>query len=841
MKLPTHKKKNPFRADRTIEALHENMQILTGQRGDKLFSAITKAQVSSLDLTTNKSLLLKNQFSSGETVVEAATKPLNVVGTGGFGSILVSWDSPTFKGFAYAEIWRYTDDELHNAILLGTTSATLFGDVVPLGSTFYYWIRFVNLNVIAGPYHSFSGVKVVTSRDIGKIIEDVEGELEKGALVGRLSSDIEGSKSAIDVVDVDLQGSKNAINDNIQAVKDTVDITDTIMAAQVSFADIAAKVLSVSETEVSSAKISAAKKTVADLKQAMAVTMAELETAYKSADSDTNSTVSSLAKTVSDADSALATSISELDTAYKSADSDTNSTVSSLAQTVSDADSALATSISELDTAYKSADSDTNSTVSSLAQTVSDADSALATSISELDTAYKSADSDTNSTVSSLAQTVSDADSALATSITELETAYKSADSDTNSTVSSLAQTVSDADSALATSITELETDYKSADSDTNSTVSSLAQTVSDADSALAESINTVSTKVNGEMTSAIETNSRAVANIKKDGSDAYQALWSVKAQAGDIKAGIGIIVDSATGESQVGISASQFFVFDPNNPGGFSAPFIIDNGVVQIKKALIEAATIQVLNAQEINADTVSAGIEITTPTINSAVINGAEINIGAGGSYNGHHFHVNSAGNLYAENAIIRGSVYADSGYFRGNITGANGTFSGRLEATDGYFSGTIYAEHIQGDVTSAIVKSANPAKLERTGTKTFLRVHVAANPRDRHIVLPTVDIEGRTSDRGSHIHGRARYIAGGKTIYGPIKSVGYNYASTSDYPSAVKYMAIPANWSGHCYIQLNVTERQDNSSREVSMSMFVSNNKAAVQLITKGTDLT
>ncbi|MGR5465490.1 phage tail tip fiber protein, partial [Photobacterium damselae] len=70
----------------------------------------------------------------------------------------------------------------------------------------------------------------------------------------------------------------------------------------------------------------------------------------------------------------------------------------------------------------------------------------------------------------------------------------------------------------------------------------------------------------------AVQENTQVIEEINSDGSKAYQSMWSVKAQAGDIKAGIGILADS-NGKSQVAIAASQFFVFDPNVEGGATQP----------------------------------------------------------------------------------------------------------------------------------------------------------------------------------------------------------------------------------------------------------------------------
>jgi hypothetical protein len=150
---------------------------------------------------------------------------------------------------------------------------------------------------------------------------------------------------------------------------------------------------------------------------------------------------------------------------------------------------------------------------------------------------------------------------------------------------------------------------------------------------------------------SGVKSNSSAISTINKDGSAAYKTMWSTKAQAGDIKAGIGIIADS-DGISQVAISASQFIVFDPNVDGGSTQPlFAIDKGNVIIPKAFIEKATIQILNAQTIIADEVKAGISINSPIINGGQVTGGWAGFGTGGRFGGYYTKIHSNGTIETE----------------------------------------------------------------------------------------------------------------------------------------------------------------------------------------------
>ncbi|SHO54414.1 phage tail tip fiber protein [Vibrio quintilis] len=237
-----------------------------------------------------------------------------------------------------------------------------------------------------------------------------------------------------------------------------------------------------------------------------------------------------------------------------------------------------------------------------------------------------------------------------------------------------------------------------------------------------------------------VDTTEQSIEYINKNGTKAYKALWSKKASASGITAGIGLIAKS-DGTSQVAISASQFFVFDPNKPGNLTPALAIDKGKVIIPQALIESATIQIIQAQEITADYVKAGISIETPTLTSAVINGAELNIGYGGPYNGYHTRITANGVIYTDYLIASGGTLD-------NMTiNKDCKIYGTLYGVDGEFTGTIHASQIIGDVVGAkgyTLNSINDSGDDDT-SKSFnvLGVNVAGNPADdlsdRLLVMP------------------------------------------------------------------------------------------------------
>ncbi|WP_406627810.1 DUF1983 domain-containing protein [Pectobacterium carotovorum] len=192
-----------------------------------------------------------------------------------------------------------------------------------------------------------------------------------------------------------------------------------------------------------------------------------------------------------------------------------------------------------------------------------------------------------------------------------------------DSNVKTLSESVSNQNSAMAKRVTDVETS-----SQTNaSAVRELSQSVSEQFSSSAERVEKVEAATR-ENNAAVQTNAKAITEMDKNGSASYRAMWSAKAQAGDVTAGIGIVAgqdSSGNTISQVAVSANQFFIFDPNNPNDkttYAIPFAVVDGKVVIDELIAKDAVIKILSAQTIIADSVKAGIEIVSPYIKTARI---------------------------------------------------------------------------------------------------------------------------------------------------------------------------------------------------------------------------
>lgn len=179
--------KATFRASADSKAVAENMQILTGQKGDKLDKALTYREAVAIGL------LKLRRSGSGAIIPENPTPPerdpvwqgvekphapVNVTADGAFHTVTLTWDIPTYKGHAFAEVWRAEFDDavadkgnnIAKAVRVGTTLANVYADAVGKGFKAFYWVRFVNKNGYNGPYQSALGLLAETRADVDEII-----------------------------------------------------------------------------------------------------------------------------------------------------------------------------------------------------------------------------------------------------------------------------------------------------------------------------------------------------------------------------------------------------------------------------------------------------------------------------------------------------------------------------------------------------------------------------------------------------------------------------------------------------------------------------------------------
>jgi predicted phage tail protein len=173
-----------FTSGRDLASVSENVELLTGQRGNKLDKAVTYRDLESLGVATlsrigsSYSAKANPVLTTTASVVDTPTKPKNVQANGAFNTILIDWDEPDYRGHSYAEVWRSETDNLSIAVKVGTTSARMYSDPIGGDAKVYYWVRFVNSKDDPGPYNSSSGTYAETAVDVQQLLDSLQGQIE---------------------------------------------------------------------------------------------------------------------------------------------------------------------------------------------------------------------------------------------------------------------------------------------------------------------------------------------------------------------------------------------------------------------------------------------------------------------------------------------------------------------------------------------------------------------------------------------------------------------------------------------------------------------------------------
>lgn len=437
-------------------------------------------------------------------------------------------------------------------------------------------------------------------------------------------------------------------------------------------------------------------------------------------------------------------------------------------------DEALSQQISVVDAEFKAANADTNAAVAAEVRARSDADSALAEQLSTMDAEFKGAEQTLAASIDEVSRVSAEASQSLSEQLSQVRATAESAGAaaagaqdsadqanqgvaQNSAAINDEAKARADADSATAQQIQQVTANYQQGDQQLASQITAESVARANAVQSLGSQINTVSAVAGsknktffqasapntgmgtGDLwfdtdsnnrpyrysgtawiatddpriaanAASIQTQSQAIANLQ----NGAQAMWTAKASAGQITAGIGLIAKS-DGTSQVMVSASQFFVFNPNSPSTTAPLFAIDNGQAVIAEAIIRKATIQILTSEKITADYVKAGVSLSAPFISGAVIDmgngymsGGAAGFGKGGPYGGWSWTWHTI--IYADGSLYTDRLYASNGSFSGTVNAYAGTFHNVTIEETCNVKGTVYANKIVGDVLSAKVVGAN-----------------------------------------------------------------------------------------------------------------------------------
>ena len=130
--------------------------------------------------------------------------PTNVQASGALANILVTWDPPAYRGHSYAEVWGASENNLGLAVLLGMAPGATFSDAIGSGATRYYWVRFVNVLGVIGPYNATGGTVGQTAYDPSYLLEVLSDSITTSQLSEELNSELRSIESDIQIIQAEV-------------------------------------------------------------------------------------------------------------------------------------------------------------------------------------------------------------------------------------------------------------------------------------------------------------------------------------------------------------------------------------------------------------------------------------------------------------------------------------------------------------------------------------------------------------------------------------------------------------------------------------------------------------
>ena len=181
------------------DGVKENLDVLLGHRGDPLQRAVTFQDLLDSNLVQFKSGSI-GFSSTGDLVpivnnvpnLDVPPAPTSLQASGAFQNIILSWNLSLYQGHSFVEVWRHTSNDIAAATMVAQVSGFtgVYADPVGSGQTFYYWVRAINVNGIAGPFNSGTGTQGQTALDVSFLLTTLSNSITSSELATSLSTPI---------------------------------------------------------------------------------------------------------------------------------------------------------------------------------------------------------------------------------------------------------------------------------------------------------------------------------------------------------------------------------------------------------------------------------------------------------------------------------------------------------------------------------------------------------------------------------------------------------------------------------------------------------------------------
>jgi len=157
-----------------LSAIKESLEVRTRQRGSPLDASPTFKDLLDTGLLKIKEgvtsiggkqysaeqLLGLVEFSlpSWVTSDTAPPAPTGLIVTTDKTNTILIWNASAFDQYSHTEIWRADYNNLSAATKVGSTSGNTYTDGLPdAGNAYFYWIRDIAYNTLAGPFNDVNG------------------------------------------------------------------------------------------------------------------------------------------------------------------------------------------------------------------------------------------------------------------------------------------------------------------------------------------------------------------------------------------------------------------------------------------------------------------------------------------------------------------------------------------------------------------------------------------------------------------------------------------------------------------------------------------------------------
>lgn len=144
--------------DRVREALDGkgNERIIT--RRDLIATGVVVVGPGNTLQPTDPTEIAKTKYSTPPA-------PTNLATSGAIANIILTWDAPNYPGHSYTEVYVSDTNTFADRVKLADVPGSTYSHSVGASTTKYYWIRFVNVAEVAGPFNSTTSVSGTTGDD----------------------------------------------------------------------------------------------------------------------------------------------------------------------------------------------------------------------------------------------------------------------------------------------------------------------------------------------------------------------------------------------------------------------------------------------------------------------------------------------------------------------------------------------------------------------------------------------------------------------------------------------------------------------------------------------------